>query len=148
MCYRFAMIAQTDYSYCQPLTAATGACPATDSAYRSDSANYVAMASSTCHLYSSYNCYVVPLVVNVLVADASVADPSGPAVSAGHKLHFATVRSAIGHARNRISRCSVETTMDIADFDYSSYMAGKNPCNSIRSDERAPIWECFCLSSD
>lgn len=84
------------------------------------------------------------------VAGASVADPSGSAVevSAEYTLHFATARLAIGHAHNRISRCSVEVAMDTVDFDYNLHRVEKNLCNSIRFDEWIPIWECFCLSSD
>lgn len=134
---------------CRPLAAAIpAACSdlATDSAYRCDSANYVATASLSRRLCSSYNYRAVPTV-----ADASVVGLSDSAaeVSAEHKLRFVTdARSAIEHARNQIVRCSVEAATDTADFYYSLHKAGKSPCKSTRFDERAPTWGCFCLSSD
>lgn len=66
-----------------------------------------------------------------------MADPSGSAVevSAERKLHFATARSAIEHARNRILHCSVEVAMDTVDFDCSSCKVGKNLCNLTQFDE-------------
>lgn len=141
-----------DCPYYQLLAAASPATrfdPAIDPVYQCDSANYVATTSSLRRLCSSYNSYVMPSVVDVLVADvlvadvmvadASVADLSGSVVarvSAGYKLHFATdAHSAIEHARNWISHYFVEAATDTADFDYSSYRAEKNPCNSARSDE-------------
>lgn len=163
------MIAHIDCRLLAVAFPATWFDPATDLEYRYDSANYVAMVSLLCRLYSNYNCYVLPsvvdvlvvgvsvvgvsvvdvLVVDVLMVNAMVVDPSGfvaARVFAEYKLHLTTdVRSAIEHARNWISRCSVEAT-DTADFDYNSRRAGKNPCNSTQSDKQTPTWECFCLT--
>lgn len=84
------MVAHTDCPYCRLLVVAFPATcfdPALDLEYQYDSANYIVMVSLLCRLYSSYNCYASPSVIDVLMlgvsmvgvsmVDVMVVDPSG-----------------------------------------------------------------------